>query len=96
MFKSELQLIKEGNLVEAEKFLPKVYSIIDMATKKKIIEKNNASRKKSRLARALNTLQTEGAAPKKEEEKAAPKAKKKEEVVEEVVEKVEEVAEEKE
>lgn len=60
MFKKELSLIKEGNLVEAEKTISTVYSIIDKACKKNIIHPNNASRKKSRLARALNELQAKG------------------------------------
>ena len=64
---------------DALKYLPKVYSIIDTACKKKIIHPNNAARKKSRLARAINELQSKGAkAPKtaeaKKEEKAEAKA----------------------
>ena len=80
--KKALQLIKEGNLEEAKKVLPLVYSIIDKACKKNIIHKNNAGRKKSRLARALNEATAKGgqAAPaaekpaKKTAKKAAKKA----------------------
>ncbi|PIR55166.1 30S ribosomal protein S20 [Candidatus Peregrinibacteria bacterium CG10_big_fil_rev_8_21_14_0_10_36_19] len=67
VLKNELQLIKDGSLEEAKKFLPKVFSIIDMAAKKKIIEKNNASRKKSRISKAINALEMAG---KKTEKKA--------------------------
>ena len=81
LFKNGLKLIKDGKAEEAAKFMPKVYSIIDTACKKDIIHKNNAARKKSRLAKALNELQTKGSkAPKAEkapavkEEKAEAKA----------------------
>ncbi|MBI4231711.1 30S ribosomal protein S20 [Candidatus Peregrinibacteria bacterium] len=74
LIKKELGHIKDGNLEEAVKFLPKVYSVIDMACKKKIIHSSNADRKKSRLARLLNELQQGGG--QKVEKKAEPKAKK--------------------
>ena len=74
LFKNELELIKEGKLDEAVKFMPKVYSIIDTACKKNIIHPNNAARKKSRLARALNELQTNGSKAPKTEKAAAPEA----------------------
>lgn len=61
-FKKELKYIAEGNVAEAVKFLPMIYSLIDMACKKHHIHPNNASRKKSRLARALSVLQTKGGA----------------------------------
>lgn len=57
LIKKELKLIKEGKKDEAVKFLSEVYSIIDMACKKHIIHSNNAARKKSRLANALNSIQ---------------------------------------
>ena len=63
LFKKELKYIDDGNLEEAAKFLPQVYSIIDTACKKNIIQSNNAARKKSRLARALNELQAKGGKP---------------------------------
>lgn len=76
MVKKELTLIKDGNLEEATKFLPKVYSIIDMACKKKIIHSSNAARKKSRLAKLLNELQQGGGSVvPKAEKKVAAKAK---------------------
>ena len=61
MVKKGLTLIKDGKKDEAAKFLSVVYSIIDTACKKNIIHPNNAARKKSRLARALNVLQGHGA-----------------------------------
>ena len=41
---------------EAEKFLPKVVSMIDRLAKKNIIHKNNAANLKSSLMRHLNHL----------------------------------------
>lgn len=38
---------------EAEKMLPQAYKAIDKAMKKGVIKKNNASRKKSRLAKLV-------------------------------------------
>ncbi len=60
LFKNALQMIKDGKLEEVQKYLPSVYSIIDTACKKNIIHKNNAARKKSRLACALNELEKGG------------------------------------
>jgi small subunit ribosomal protein S20 len=51
--KKFLLAVKEGKKEEAEKLLQKTYKIIDTAAKKNIIHKNNAARKKSRLAKAL-------------------------------------------
>jgi len=55
--KKALQLLKDGKLEEAAKFLPTAYKVIDTSCKKHIIHKNNADRKKSSLARGLNALQ---------------------------------------
>ena len=82
LVKRELQLIKEGNLEEAQKFLKNAYSIIDKACKKNIIHPNNAARKKSRLARELNKLQAGGGKAVATDTKAKKKDK---EEVEEVV-----------
>jgi len=84
-----MELIKDGKLDEANKLLPKVYSIIDMACKKKIIHPNNAARKKSLVARGLNNLQSKGV--KKEEAGEAAEKGAKEEVKVEKVEKVEKI-----
>jgi small subunit ribosomal protein S20 len=45
------KLVKEKKNDEAKKLLPQAYSTIDKASKKGIIKKNNASRKKSRLSK---------------------------------------------
>lgn len=85
LFKKVLDLIKDGKADEAQKLMPKVYSIIDMACKKQILHPNNAARKKSRIARALNELSGKGGAkPAESEAKAEKKEEKaeKEEVAE--------------
>jgi small subunit ribosomal protein S20 len=41
------------NIAEAKSLLPKVLSKLDKAAKKRIVKKNRAARKKSRLSRAL-------------------------------------------
>jgi len=48
-------LISKKKMNEAKKLLPKVYKILDKAAKVKTIKKNTASRKKSRIARLLQT-----------------------------------------
>ena len=47
------KLIKAGKKADATKELPAVFQAIDKAAKINVINKNNASRKKSRLARLL-------------------------------------------
>lgn len=56
------ELVKENKIAEAEKALNQAYKILDKATKKNIIKKNTASRKKSRLKRSVNLAK---ASPKK-------------------------------
>lgn len=41
---------------DAKKLLSEAFSVIDTATKKHILHKNNAARKKSRLARAVAAM----------------------------------------
>lgn len=48
--KDVLRLAKAGSKAEVVKMLPKVYSVIDTAAKKRILHRNNAAHKKSRLA----------------------------------------------
>ncbi len=75
-FKKVLKMVKDGNVEDAQKTLQKAYSVIDTACKKNIIHPNNASRKKSRLARALNDLeQKKGGQPAEKAEKKTEKAK---------------------
>lgn len=45
------KLVEAKKFDEAKKSLPKAYSAIDKASKKGVIKKNTASRKKSRLSR---------------------------------------------
>lgn len=51
VMKNLVKLAKAGEMAEAEKLLPEAFSVIDTAMKKNIIHKNNAARKKSRLAK---------------------------------------------
>lgn len=60
LIKKEMLLVKEGKVEDAKKLLPKVYSIIDKACKKNIIHRNNASRKKASMAKALAGLEKSG------------------------------------
>ena len=46
-------LISQKKNDEAKKLLPKVFSSLDKAAKVGIIKKNNASRRKSRLSKAV-------------------------------------------
>jgi small subunit ribosomal protein S20 len=62
--------VAKKDVSAAEKLLPATCSCIDIASKKHIIHKKNASRKKSRLAKMLKVKET---APKKAVEKAADK-----------------------
>lgn len=48
------KLIKSGNKEEAAKLMKKAMSALDKAAKKNVIHKNTASRKKSRLAKAIS------------------------------------------
>jgi len=48
------KLIAANKKDEAKKLLPQVYQAIDKASKRGIIKKNTAARKKSRLAKMLN------------------------------------------
>ena len=45
------KLVKAKNTDEAKKLLPEAYGAIDKATKRGVLKKNTASRKKSRLSR---------------------------------------------
>ncbi len=46
-------LLKEGKKKKAKELLPSVYKVIDKAAKRGIIKENTASRKKSRLTKAV-------------------------------------------
>ncbi len=47
------KLVKESKKAEAMKLLPKAYKAYDKAAKEKTIDKNTASRKKSRLSKFI-------------------------------------------
>lgn len=51
--KTVKKLAAAGNLAEAQKALSSAFAALDKAAKKNIIHKNNASRKKSRLAKLV-------------------------------------------
>jgi small subunit ribosomal protein S20 len=72
LIKEFLKLIDDKKIADAVKLFPKMQKSIDLATKKKIIEKNTAGRKKSQLAKLLTASQksapAKSAAIKKEEE----------------------------
>lgn len=48
-------LIEDGKIKEAKEKLPQVYKAIDKAAKRNIISDNKASRKKSQLAKKINS-----------------------------------------
>lgn len=47
------RLVSEKKIKEAELLLPQIYKILDKAAKVGVIKKNTASRKKSRITRAI-------------------------------------------
>ena len=56
--KNANNVIVDGNVEDAEKATVNAISALDKAAQKGIIKKNNASRRKSRLMKKLNTLRT--------------------------------------
>ena len=59
MVKLILGYVQKKEEDKATKILPKVVKAIDTAAKKNLIHKNNASNKKSRIQRAVNTMGAE-------------------------------------
>lgn len=53
LLKKVKNLISQKKTEDAKKLLPQVYELLDKAAKTGLIKKNTASRKKSRIARAL-------------------------------------------
>jgi len=49
-------LIKDKNKEQALKILPETYKAIDKASKRGVIKKNTANRKKSRLTKAIQKI----------------------------------------
>lgn len=64
--------VKGGSKTEAEASLKNAYKVIDTATKKKVLVKNTASRRKSKLAKMTAGI-SEDKAPKAVEAKAPAK-----------------------
>lgn len=56
LIKEMRSLILQKKTEDAKKLLPQVHKILDKAAKEKVIKKNTASRKKSRLARLVSQL----------------------------------------
>lgn len=54
--KETRKLLESGKKTEAQDLLPKAYKAIDKATKRGVIKKNAANRKKSRLAAAIKKI----------------------------------------
>ena len=52
--KKVAKLVSEKKRKEAEAALPAAYKAIDKAWKRGVVKKNNAARKKSRLAKMIN------------------------------------------
>ena len=48
--------VEEKKIEDAKKILPKAYKAVDKAAKRGVIKKNTASRKKSRLTKAINKI----------------------------------------
>lgn len=53
LVKKARTLIEGKKTEEAKKLLPEIYKILDKAAKTSVIKKNTASRKKSRIAKAI-------------------------------------------
>ncbi|MBU3934668.1 30S ribosomal protein S20 [Patescibacteria group bacterium] len=53
LVKEVCSLVAEKKNDEAKKILPQVYKVLDKASKKGVIKKNTADRKKSRLTKLL-------------------------------------------
>ena len=73
-------LIKENKFEEAKAGLSNLYKVIDSATSKNIFHANNASNKKSKLAKKIDAGLKANAVEVKEEVKEEPVAEVKEEI----------------
>lgn len=56
LIKKSRKLMEAGKKDEAKEWVKKTIIALDKAAQKRIIKKNNASRKKSRLMKRLNSL----------------------------------------
>ena len=59
ILKNIRKLALENKKKEAEELLPKAYKAIDKAVKTKVLKKNTASRKKSRLTKLVNKIKAQ-------------------------------------
>lgn len=55
LIKEFTSLVADGKIDEATKLFPSVQKSLDMAVKKNLLHKNNVARKKSSLAKMLDT-----------------------------------------
>ncbi|MCD5397192.1 MAG: 30S ribosomal protein S20 [Candidatus Pacebacteria bacterium] len=58
LFKKVVDLSKQKKEKQAQEILPQYYKALDKAVKTGLIKKNTASRKKSRLTKAINKIQS--------------------------------------
>lgn len=58
LFKKIVDFSKQKKEKQAQEILPQYYKAIDKAIKTGLIKKNTASRKKSRLTKAINKIQS--------------------------------------
>jgi len=56
LFKTIKKLVKKKKIQEAKEFLPKIYKALDKAAKAKVIKKNTAERKKSKITKLISKL----------------------------------------
>jgi len=56
LLKEAKNLIAQNKKNEAKKLLPQIYKALDKIAKTKVIKKNNASRRKSRITKAINKI----------------------------------------
>jgi len=56
LVKEVKSLIAQNKKDEAKKLLPQIYKALDKTAKNKVIKKNNASRRKSRITKAINKI----------------------------------------
>lgn len=53
LFKEVRGLVLKKKIEEAKKLLPSLYKVLDKAAKEKVIKKNTAARKKSRITKLI-------------------------------------------
>lgn len=76
LIKNFISLVEEGKQAAATKLLPELQKAIDLATKKNLLHKNTAGRKKSQLMKMVGGEAKKAAPVKKAAPKKAAKASK--------------------